>query len=174
MLFLCIGADIAFGEFEEYELKAVYLERIARFVEWPNDSLDSGADDSFVIGVLGENPFGTKLKDLYTGRKIKNKSIKVRYFSQLEEIEECHLLFISRSESEELSRILEVTHKKSILTIGDTKGFAERGVLVNFFIEGGKLRFEINEEAFDETGISIDSLILKVSKIVNPINKTEK
>lgn len=173
VLFLFLGADTALCQFEEYELKAVYLERMTRFFEWPDATGDFGADDSFVIGVLGENPFGTRLTDLYAERTIKSKNIKVRYLSQLKEIEGCHLLFISRSMSEELPQILEVTAKKPILTVGDTKGFAEKGVLVNLFIENDKIRFEINEQGFHEAGILIDSLLLKVSKIVNPLKQVE-
>jgi len=173
VIFLFLGADIALCQFEEYELKAVYLERVTRFFEWPIETGGFGADNSFVIGVLGENPFGTRLTDLYSERTIKNRNITVRYLSQLNEIEECHLLFISRSMSEELPQVLEVTANKPILTVGDTKGFAEKGVLVNFFIENDKLRFEINEQGLREAGILIDSLLLKVSKIVNPLKQAE-
>jgi hypothetical protein len=173
VIFLLLRADIALCQFEEYELKAVYLERVTRFFEWPDETESPVSDDYFVIGVLGENPFGTRLTDLYAERKIKNKNIKVRYLSQLKEIEGCHLLFISRSMSEELPQVLEVTAKNPILTVGDTKGFAEKGVLVNFFIENDKLRFEINEQGLREAGMLIDSLLLKVSKIVNPLKQVK-
>jgi len=173
VFFLLLGADIALCQFEEYELMAVYLERITRFVEWPDETESSVSDDYFVIGVLGENPFGTILTDLYAERTIKNKNIQVRYLSQLREIDGIHMLFISRSMSEELPQVLEITAKKPVLTVGDTKGFADKGVLVNFFIENNKLRFEINEQGLHEAGILIDSLLLKVSKIVNPLKQTE-
>jgi hypothetical protein len=173
VIFMLLRADVALCQFEAYELIAVYLERITRFVEWPYETESSVSDDYFVIGVLGENPFGTRLTDLYAERTIKNKNIKVRYLSQFKEIEECNLLFISRSMSEELPQVLEITAKKPILTVGDTKGFAEKGVLVNFFIENNKLRFEINEQGLHEAGILIDSLLLKVAKIVNPLKKAE-
>jgi hypothetical protein len=171
VLILFLAADAALCQFEEYELKAVYLERITRFFEWPDEIGGFGGNDSFVIGVLGENPFGTILRDLYAERTIKSKNVKVRYLSQLKEIEGCDLLFISQSMSEELPQVLEITAKKPILTVGDTKGFAERGVLVNFFIEKNKLRFEMNEQALHEADIMIDSLLLKVSKIVNPLEQ---
>ncbi len=173
VIFLFLRANIALCQFEQYELMAVYLERIARFVEWPHKTESSMSDNYFVIGVLGENPFGTILTDLYAERTIKNKNIQVRYLSQLNEIDKCHLLFISRSMSEELPQILEIIAKKPILTVGDTEGFAEKGVLVNFFIENNKLRFEINEQGLHEAGILIDSLLLKVAKIVNPLKKAE-
>jgi hypothetical protein len=171
VLFLFLAADAAICQYEEYDLKAVYLERITRFVEWPDETEGSGSDDSFVIGVLGENPFGTILTDLYAERTIKSKNVKVRYLSQLKEIEGCDLLFISQSMSEELPQVLQITANKPILTVGDTKGFAEKGVLVNFFIEKNKLRFEINEQALHEADILIDSLLLKVSKIINPLEQ---
>ncbi len=171
MVLLFLLTDAALCQFEEYELKAVYLERITRFLEWPDEAKGFLAQDTFVIGVLGENPFGNILTDLYAERPIKNRNVKVRYLSQLREIEGCDLLFISQSMSEELPQVLEITAKKPIVTVGDTEGFSERGVLVNFFIEKNKLRFEINEQGLREADIMIDSLLLKVSKIVNPLEQ---
>lgn len=125
----------------------------------------------FIFGILGEHSFGEKLETYYSSRKIKDKPINIRYFKDLKNIETCDLLYISPSEIDALPQIIGITKDKPVLTIGDTRGFAEKGVLVNLFISQGKIRFEINEKAFYESGISIDSLILKVSVIINPLNK---
>lgn len=163
MLLLSGAGGIAYGgQFEEYTLKAVYLERIARFMEWPGDS------NLFVIGVLGENPFGSILEDIYGERKIKSKSVTVKYFAEIQKIETCHLLYVSKSKAEEISQIVNIIGSRPILTVGDTTGFCEKGVLVNLYIEGGKLRFEINESGLHEAGLTIDPLLLKVVRIVNP------
>lgn len=168
VLLLLVQATSVFCQVEEYTLKAVYLERITRFLKWPDHS-EEWADDAFVIGVLGENPFGERLKEILSERTIKNRQTKVRSFSGLTEISQCHLLYISPTASAELSAVLEVTRKRPILTVGDTTGFAEKGVLVNLFVEKDKLRFEINERGFHDAGILIDSLLLKVAKIVDPL-----
>ncbi|MGD9158826.1 MAG: YfiR family protein [Desulfobacteraceae bacterium] len=168
-LLVFLQADLLFCQIEEYTLKAVYLERISRFLEWPPKSNSPWADNYFIIGVLGETQIGKTMEALYATRKIKNKQIKIHYFSTLEKIEECHILYIGPSKSKELNQILALTRNKPIVTVGDTEGYSEKGVLVNFFIENSKLRFEINERGFYESGILIDSLLLKVARVINPV-----
>src|SRR5947209_85795 len=45
---------------QEYALKAVYLYNFGRYVEWPKNAVP-GAGNTFIIGVLGPNPFGRTL-----------------------------------------------------------------------------------------------------------------
>jgi hypothetical protein len=173
LLMSCLLVPEAKAGFEEYGLKAVYIERITRFLTWPKAVSEEQTTIPFVIGILGENPFGTALHELYADRHIKKRPIKVRELTSLEGANQCHILFICRSEEERLAEILKVTRGKPILTIGDTAGFAELGVLVNLVLEGEKLRFVINEAAFHNAGIIVDSLMLKVARIVEPLERTK-
>jgi hypothetical protein len=54
----------------------------------------------------------------------------------------------------------------SVLTIGETKGFAQRGGIINFTIEKNKLHFEINLDAAKQTPLTISSKVLAIAKIV--------
>ena len=46
----------------EYKIKAVFLYNFAKFVEWPPNVFPD-ANTPFVIGVLGQDPFGSYLED---------------------------------------------------------------------------------------------------------------
>lgn len=154
------------SQIEEYTVKGVFLERFARFVDWPADDEEQDTTDKFVITVIGNNPFETVLDSLYETKNIKNKEVFVRYISRIEDINNTDILFISESEKENLSEILSYVADKPILTVGDTEGFAERGVHINFFLDKGKIRFEINEKAARASGLYISHLLLNLAKIV--------
>lgn len=156
------------AQISEYDVKAVYLERFARFVEWPEKSAVSDSSQPFILGVIGENPFGSILEQIYSKQKIKDKKVEIRYISDTNEIPGCHLLFISKSKEKALSKILSFTGEKPVLTIGDTKGFADKGVLINLYIDKNKVRFEVNEEAVKKSGLSMSYHLLQVAKIVHP------
>ena len=96
--------------------------------------------------------------------------MKVRYITAVDEIGKTNILFISNSENKNLKNILEYTNNKPILTIGESKGFAEKGVLINFYLSENKVRFEINESAVRETGLYMSFRLLSLAKIVNPID----
>jgi len=78
----------------------------------------------------------------------------------------CHILFISKSEEPRLAAILASLAQSSVLTLGEVEGFAQRGGIINFFLDGEKLRFEINTDAADRCGLRIRSQLLSLSKIV--------
>jgi hypothetical protein len=63
--------------------------------------------------------------------------------------------------------ILSCTGNKPILTVSDTKGFAEKGVLINFYMMGDKIKFEINEKAVHESGLVMSYRLLNLARIVH-------
>jgi hypothetical protein len=89
------------------------------------------------------------------------------------EIADCHLVYVTDDSRQNLPMVLETTGDKPILTVGDCPGYAEKGILVNFYITKQKLRFEINEAAFHKTGLQVAPILLKVADIVNPLGNIE-
>ena len=168
MLLLIAVSAASEAQIEEYTLKAVYIEKFTRFIEWPKES---GIDDTskpFVIGVIGETPFEPVLKKSFSTRKIREKNAVVRRVSSLDEIAGCHLLFISNISKERLQKLLSSIKGKPILTVSDVEGFAMSGVLINFYVLKDKLRFEINESAVRESGLTFSYKLMQIAKIVNP------
>ncbi len=152
----------------EYTIKAVFLEHFTRFVEWPESCGIADTSTPFVIAVIGESPFGSILDQIYTEQKIRNKKVEILYISTPDEITDYHILFISSSNKEILPEILSRTRNKPILTVSDTNGYAEEGVLINFILAGDKIKFEINEGAVHESGLVMSYRLLNLAKIVNP------
>jgi hypothetical protein len=50
--------------------------------------------------------------------------------------------------------------------VGDTEGFASVGGIVNFKLDGGMVRFQINVEAAKEKNLRISSKLLSLAQIV--------
>lgn len=170
-LVLCLTALVPAQQMtEEYSWKAVSFGKFSSFIKWPKKAKMDDKSLPFVVGVIGESPFGKILDIAYAEQKykIKGKIVQVRYIKadRLDEIPGCHILFISSSCKDTLSNILAITREKPILTIADTKGYAERGVLINFFISKKKIRFEVNESLFTEAELKVDSRLLQMAKIV--------
>lgn len=168
LLFLLLLFTAASGSAQdrEYQIKAEFLERFTRFIEWPADSPVSDPSSPFTICVIGENPYGTYLQDLADVERIHKKQIEVREISSVAEISSCNLLFISKSAKAALTSILNFTGEKPILTVSDTPGFAGRGVLINFYEDLGYVRFEINPGAAQRSGLRFSSRLLKLGRLI--------
>lgn len=149
----------------EYEVKAAFLYNFTKYVEWPATAFQEGGDE-LVICVLGHDPFGDVLDDTVHGESVHGKRLATRRLARVEEGAGCHLLFVSSSETRDLARVLKFVEGTSILTVGETDGFAERGGIINLQKEENKIRFEINVASAERSGLRISSQLLKLGKIV--------
>jgi hypothetical protein len=150
-------------EYQEYEVKAAFLYNFAKFVEWPAGSFKD-AQAPLLIGILGKDPFGEAF-DALKDKTIEGRRLLIKRFVKAEDLEKCHILFISAAEKNDVSRVLKITTAWNVLTVGDTKGLAESGVVINFILIKNKIRFEINVDAARRAGLKISSQLLKLAKI---------
>ncbi len=148
----------------EYEVKAAYIYNFAKFVQWPKNAFQ-GSKEIIDVCVLGDDPFGSSLSGI-DGKAAADKKIGVRGTTPIHYCRECEIIFISGSEAERLPRILKTLNGAPVLTVGDTEGYAEQGVMINFFMENRTVRFEINLKAAVRAGLKISSNLLRIARIV--------
>lgn len=159
---LCAQANIS----KEYQIKAVFLFNFVQFVQWPRTAF-TRPGEPFCIGVLGENPFGTFLEETVRNEKVDGHPLVVRHFERVEEVKDCQILFVSRSESEKPDGILKALKGKSILTVGDKEGFEDNGGVVRFATENNKIRLRISLRAAQTAKLKISSKLLRLAEIVD-------
>jgi YfiR/HmsC-like len=152
---------------KEYQIKAAFLYNFAQFVQWPAGALGS-TNEPFRIGVLGDNPFDGALAETLQGETIDNHKMVVRTARQVDDLKNCQMIFISRSEKGHIAKILSHLDSSPILTVSEIDGFAQQGGIINFYLEGTKVRFEINPTTAQRDGLKISSELLDLGKIIEP------
>ena len=155
----------------EYEIKAAFLYNFARYVEWPSGRLPAPGE-AFVVTVLGEDPFGPALDATIRDRTIHDRRLLVRRVARIEDVGDSQILFISRSEADDLPRILRRLEAAPILTVGETAQFAERGGMIRFRRDGERIGFDINVASTERAGLRVSSQLLKLARIVGPGGRT--
>ena len=148
----------------EYQVKAAFLYNFAKFVDWPSCSTCK-VSDVLVVGILGEDPFGEAIQSI-DGKRVKEKTLRVIRAGSLDELRGSDIIFISASAKKELPKILKILEGKPVLTVGDTNGFAQKGVMINLFESENKIRFEVNPSAAEKAGLKISSQLLRLAKII--------
>lgn len=149
----------------EYQIKAAMIVNFAQFVEWPKEAF-ARPDAPLVIGVMGPtNPFGGVLDQLVAGKTIAGRSIVVKYNPDQDGVAMCHLLFVPAAADGETGRVLQRVNGRAVLGIGDTEPFIRAGGMVRFYTEENKVRFEINPEPAEKSGLKISSKLLKLARI---------
>lgn len=149
----------------DYDVKAAYLYNFGHFVEWPA-SVAAAKNDSFTVCVLGQDPFGPILDGTLAGETIANRKVAAKRISTPQESGSCQILFMSSAEDGQLKQIIEALNKQAILTVSDMPRFSQRGGMIQFVLEGNKVRFEVNVTAVQQAGLNLSSDLLKVAAAV--------
>jgi hypothetical protein len=150
----------------EYEVKAAFLLNFVQYIDWPAKAFGD-ARSPIAIGVLGDDPFGSVLDQTFQGESAHGRTFVIRRSKDVEALKSCHLLFISKSEKDNVGPILDKLNTTTLATVGEVDGFAQRGGLINFYLDGSKIRFEINTNAAQSKELKISSELLKRARIVD-------
>src|SRR5205823_641343 len=137
----------------------------AQFVEWPSTAF-AGATSPIVIGILGESPFGSYLDETVRAETVDNRPLEVQRYRRVDEIKACHVLFISRSEANHLEQILPALKDRSVLIVGDSDDFVQRGGMVRLATVQNKVRLIVSVEAAKAANLTISSKLLRSADVV--------
>jgi hypothetical protein len=151
------------GQVDEYEVKAFFLFNFAKYVEWPAASFKSGADP-IAVCILGENPFGGALERAIAGKLVGGHPFVLRQIATAQQTVSCHILFVGSAERKRFRSIATSLKDSGVLTVGEFQGFTSDGGVINFKLDEGKVRFEINLEAAERANLHISSKLLTLAQ----------
>jgi hypothetical protein len=147
-------------------LKAAIIVKFPEFIKWPSYSTVLNPHSPFVIGVLGDTPIFSLLGRYAKHNKIRSKKVKIIAISDYSQIKTCNILFIAACSRKKFKEILQEIDHMPILTIGDTKNYERRGVMINLFILGDRVRFNVNYAAAKKRGIMMESKMVRYAKTI--------
>lgn len=148
----------------EYEIKAALLLNFAKFVEWPPWAMDD-SEGSFVIGILGKDPFNNALEQTIGDKTVGGAAIRITRFNRFEDLRPCHILFICGSERTFLPAVFRRIEGDNVLTVSDMPDFARNGGMITLYTENNKVRFMIHIQAAEKAGLKLSANFLTLAKI---------
>ena len=165
LVWLC--APIARAE-SEYDVKAAYLFKFTKFIEWPATAF-AGPDAPFVIGIVGRDPFNGGLDRLIAGNTTGARRLEVQHLNATDStgLRGCQMVFVSASEQRRLPSILSALQGRPVLVVGESEGFASAGGMLGFALRESRVGIEINSAAARQARLKISSQLLNLAKLVN-------
>lgn len=149
----------------EYAVKANYLYKFAPFVDWPPQAFQTPASP-FVICLIGAEAFGNVLDDAVRKQKVGNHPIQIKHLTAAPSGGDCHMLYIGRSTALSAGDVLASVAGQPVLTVTDQS----RGILggmIEFLMDGGRVRFQIDEAGARASHIAISSKLLGLAVTVH-------
>jgi len=165
-LMMCaVAAPIYAQSALEYDVKAALLLNFARFIEWPDAAFD-GPGAPINVCVMAPSPFGQALDRVLSGETVSSRPLAAREIRSAAESSGCHLLFVPAGAE---ARAAAVTRKVGLHTImvGESRRFEDMGGAVNFIVDGGRIRFNVNLQPVEDRGVRISARMLQLASRVD-------
>jgi len=146
----------------EGSAKAVFLFHLTQFVTWP----EIEDDREFRVGILGPDPFGPVLEEVFQGETVGGRRIVVRRANTAASLADSDLVYVSPRARESMVRILRVFRGRAVLTVGEESGFLDTGGIVRFArAPTDKIRLEIDLNHAKASGLRISAQLLRVADV---------
>ena len=155
-------ARAAADPISEVAVKAAFLFNFAKFTEWP--ALAPNAP--LTLCVVGDGRIAAALVDTVRNQRIGAHAIDARSLANDAPVRSCDVLFVATAETHRAMSVLDTLRTLPILTVSDHHDFSRSGGIVEFFVESGHMRFAINTDAADRSGLRLSSRLLGLAKIV--------
>ena len=146
------------------DVKAAYLFNFTRFVEWPEGALPLG--EPFRLCAIADTKTTAAITRTMQGEPVHGRPSETVTPRSVDEARACHMLFVGRSEMDASAPILAAVHDRPVLTISDGPQFMRHGGAIEFVLEDGRVRFDVNLDNARRAGLSISSRLLRVARSV--------
>jgi hypothetical protein len=157
------------AQMDEYSIKAGYLYNFSKYVTWPEQAF-SAPTSPFVICVVGNDPFGSRLDQAVAGKSSGDgRALQIKRLKNADAVRlrECHLVFVGKSEQEHAAEIIEVLRTLAVLTVADFNSFAEKGGVADLRIDGTKVKVDLNMSSASRANLKVSGKLQQVSNLVN-------
>ena len=147
----------------EYQIKAAFVSKFLRFVEWaPAAAAESNPSRPLAVCALGGGLIDEAFGDLRT-EHVGDRAIAYRHVDSPQDAAGCHVLFVPATYEAPPREVLAALDGAAVLTIGETEQFTDAGGIIGFVYRKNTLRFVINLDAATRTGLKIRSQLLTLA-----------
>lgn len=144
------------------QIKAAFLFNFAKFVEWPPTAFPE-TDSPIIIGIMEGEPMSPALEVL-VGKVVRGRKIIIKRSARIDDLKKSQIFFTSISDFVQLRRNLATFRSLPVLTVTDeVTNFLSTGSVINFVTLEDKIRFEINSEMAQQSGLHLSSHLLKLA-----------
>jgi hypothetical protein len=155
--------NTANNEVAEYQVKALFLYNFANFVEWPESAFETDTAQ-LRLCLYGNVPFGIFLDEV-DGTLIGDRELSIKRTKSLEDIRNgCQILFVGDDKKVILPTFWNEIKYLYVLSIGEEKGFASNGGVINIMRTTDQVQFEVNISNAMANGLFISSDLLSLAR----------
>jgi len=147
---------------QNYKFHSVFIYNFTKYIQWPA----SYQNGDFVIAVLGNSAVIDNLEKMASVKSVGSQKIVVKQISSVAEAGKCHIIFLPDNKSGNLDAVLASYGSKPTLVITERAGLGRKGSGINFILQGGKWKFELNKPAIESANLRVSNELAKLAIVI--------
>lgn len=160
LLLSVLGQGVWAQAASEAAVKAGFVFNFIKFTQWPASR--DGAVAPIRLCAPSALPLEGQLA-LLGGRNVGSRVIDVRTSVAPGEWRQCDVLFLGDGDADRLSTLQPRLANAPVLTLGDVPGFVEAGGMIGLRVEASRVRFDVNLDSAQLSGLVLNSQMIKLA-----------
>jgi len=132
---------------------AVFIYNCTKYIVWPV----SGGQDYFTITVVNNEALHQALANMAASKQVNGMHIEVLHVTNVEKVAPSQIVILGEEAHFQLSDLQQQLAAKGTLVVTNKEGYAAKGAMINFVLRGGKVKFEMNENALTGAGLKVSA-----------------
>lgn len=170
LISLCLSwlwvSGAAHAQIQEGDLKAAFVYNFAKFVEWPPEAWQGGANTLVICAVGAPDPFLSALPKL-AGKQIQGRDVAVRpALGRVDSLRGCQVVVVGESEAVHGADLARLAASVGALTVSALPDFADRGGIIGLLILDNRIQFDVNLEAAQSAHLKLAAQFLRLARKV--------
>lgn len=169
LLAMHLGLDSAQATVQRslIDLKAAYIYNFILVTEWPDEKYRD--EDAVRVAVITDKSQRNRWKEAFQevdGTLIDNRRLHIEVMDSAAEpglLEKYHLVYATESAQVSPTELLHALSDHHVLTVGDDRGFAADGGMIEFVFTGEYLRFIINRGSINRSSLIVASQLYNLA-----------
>lgn len=152
------------------QIKAAFVVNIARFVKWPDDSVNAESG-TIALCIYRDDNLARSARS-FNGQVVDGRQLTVQKVSTVDSARSCGVLLVPSSHLDGYIADMQSAQPLTALTVvdqTDVEGplIKADGTMVTLVRNKAKIGFEVNLAAVDDSGLKISSQLLRLARSVH-------
>jgi hypothetical protein len=155
-------------QFDEYQVKAVFLFNLTCFISWPPAAFTSPRAP-FRLVVYGRDPFGPLLEEVMAGEMAQGRPIIIKRIAAGAAVPPCQLLFVTADAQTQAAPLLTAAAKHAVLTVGESPDFIAAGGICNLHTHDRRIQIQVSAASVRQAeghGLMLSAKLLQVATLI--------
>lgn len=145
-------------------IKSAFVFNFIKLVSWPDRRFDSESSPVRVCVVRGDEMLDA-MRDSISGKLVGTRPIEVTAVAPDDSFAACHVLYLGVNVANRYGPLMARAAGKGILVVDEGLQFTWPDGMIRLFQEQNRMRFELNLESVERSGLKVDPRLIRLARI---------